>query len=346
MRFIFLSIVLSFAFLSCKEEVQKEFSPESGIKVPGIPSYIGAMPQPEYNLMTPGGIALGKKLFYDPILSKNNEVACASCHIQEKAFADELAISNVGVSGNDLKRNASALFNLAWYEGYFWDGGSGSLELQALGPLKHSDELAKPLDTLIRDLKADTSYQKMFLAAFDTNVIDLRKVCYALAQFERSLLSFNAKYDSVLQGKVAFTAVEEKGKALFEENCSSCHSGHHFTDFGYHNNGLDGDLTFENPETPYWGRFRITLDSADIGKYRTPSLRNVIYTSPYMHDGRFTSLGEVIKHYSSGIHHSKTLDEKLKTNMRFTREETLALIAFLKTLSDENFVTNKKYTDQ
>lgn len=345
MRFVFF-IVTSTLLFGCQKETTIGKDDPVQVAVPGIPKYIGNMPQPAYNLMTPEGVALGKKLFYDPILSKNNKVACASCHLQEKAFADDLMISNVGVSGRDLQRNSQPLFNLAWYKGYFWDGGSNSLELQALGPLKHADELSKPIDTLINDLENDTLYVKMFQNAFSSDTIDLRKVCYALAQFERSLISFNAKYDKVLQGQESFTTQEKEGKKLFEQHCESCHSGHHFTDFDYHNNGLDGELQFEDPEIPYWGRYRITLDSADIGKYRTPSLRNIAYTSPYMHDGRFASLGEVVSHYKSGVQFSKTLDDKIKPKLELADQEVLAIIAFLKTLSDDEFVNNKKYSDQ
>ncbi len=314
-----------------------------------VPTVLGdSLPQPNFNRITRDGVTLGRYLFYDPILSANNQVACASCHIQAHAFADTVALSKIGMSNNQLERNAPALQNLAWHPGYFWDGGNTSLELQALGPLTHTDEMGKDLRLLLDELKNNKTYKQLFKNAFHTDTISIRMIAYALAQFERTLISGNAKYDEYLMNNKNTDILGEKahnGLMLFKKHCSSCHIPGHFTDYNYHNNGLKEDFSqLTSNEDPKWGRYRITLDSADIGKYKTPSLRNVALTAPYMHDGRFATLEEVLQFYSRGINDHYLTDTLLyfegNPGFNLSEAEQKNIIAFLQTLTDSVFIRN------
>lgn len=341
---IFGVIYIALFLASCSEEKE-----EKVVVYPfDVPAQLGTMPSFEDNRITKEGIELGRRLFYDERLSANNQVSCASCHRQKRAFADDVALSDIGHSGKPLMRNSPALFNLSWYDGFFWDGGNTSLEVQVLGPLTHNDEMSKDPRVLIKALERDALYPQLFEKAFGEKGITLRKLAYAIAQFERSLISANSKYDHIGDEGVELTEIEKKGEALYQNNCASCHSGYLFTDVKYHNNGLDDSWYYDSNEDPRYGRFRITLDSADMGKYRTPSLRNLVFTAPYMHDGRFGSIEEVVNFYSEKVKASETLDSLLQPvgdkGFRFRHDEKMALVAFLKTLTDSSFVTDTSYS--
>ncbi len=336
--------ILTLILASCSAEQETE------VVYPfDIPQQLGKMPSFKDNTITKEGIELGRRLFYDKRLSANNKVSCASCHKQNRAFADETALSDIGISQKPLMRNTPALFNLSWYDGFFWEGGSTSLEIQVLGPLTHSDEMGKNPEALIKELQGDKLYPKLFKKAFGSKKITLRKLAYAIAQFERSLISANSKYDQYVDGKTKLTQEEAKGLKLYESKCSICHSGALFTDVKYHNNGIDDSWFYTSVEDPRLGRYRITLDSADLGKYKTPSLRNLVFTAPYMHDGRFSSIEEVVEFYSEHVKASETLDSTLVpfggNGMGFTYDEKMQLVAFLQTLTDSSFVNNPSYSD-
>ncbi len=304
---------------------------------------VGDVPVSENNRATVYGVELGRKLFFDPLLSANARISCGTCHHPRKAFSDGVALSHVGVSNERLLRHAPALFNLAWMEGTFWDGGAKNLESQVLGPLLHPDEMAADPEEIVKRLREHPTYPRLFKKAWGTDSITSSLIARSLAQYERTLLSFNSKYDKWKRGETQLEPIELKGYKLYQSHCRTCHVEGLFTDNAYHNNGLDQDSVFQNDEYEqiYKGRYRITLDSADLGKYKTPSLRNLGYTQPYMHDGRFRQLMDVVKHYSSRIQPSATLDKHLPdSGFRFDQEERTQLIHFLHTLNDTSFVND------
>ncbi len=297
----------------------------------------GTIPQPANNPATERGVELGKRLFFDPFLSSNDQVSCATCHHPAKAFSDGAKLTRMGVSGNPLIRHSPALFNLAWMSGLFWDGGSTSLEAQVFGPLNHPDEMGMDLKELVDKLQRHPEYPKLFQEVFGSDSITSQRLARALAQYERTLLSFDSPYDRWKGGEHTLSAFELAGYEVYKVHCASCHTEGLFTDNGYHNNGLDSVFVNTEHELIHFGRYRITNDSADIGKFKTPSLRNLGLTAPYMHDGRMASLDAVLKHYQSGILPSVTLDTVLKNKKPLSHQELSALKAFLETLNDPQY---------
>ena len=322
----------------------------SPFTLPTVPVNLAdAIPSPERNPLTIDGAVLGRRLFYDPLLSANNEVACATCHIQKHAFSDGHSLSSAGVSGQMLLRNTPALINLAWMDGYFWDGGGYDLESQAFAPIEHVDEMAQDLTALMDELAAHSDYPELFNVAFEDG-LTLPNVVRALAQFERTLISANAPYDHFVRGEDpdALTSSTLQGLAVFHDRCGGCHATDFFTDQSYRNNGLDTVFP-DDHERVAWGRARITDDLADLGKYKVPTLRNIALTAPYMHDGRFESLNDVLDHYRFGVQDTETLDPLLRGDegglgIPMTDDEAALLLLFLETLTDEDFVTNPAYS--
>lgn len=303
---------------------------------------------PERNPTTVEGVALGKKLFYDPQLSVNNQVSCASCHIPSLAFSDGQALSKAGVSGKQLERHVPQLINVAWNDGLFWDGGAKNLESVVFGPITHADEMGENLSQLVSELQQDSTYPLFFKNAFNTDSIQSALVARALSQYMRTLVSADSRYDHFIRGEKdgKLTAVERQGMHLVKEKCAACHTfepgvNDFFTDFSYHNIGLDTVFS-EVKERISMGRFRVTFDSTQIGAYKTPSLRNLAYTAPYMHDGRFRSLREVLDHYDTGVKDSPYLDPFFKKNndnklsIPLSAPEKEAILAFLMTLNDQS----------
>ncbi|MEH0158466.1 cytochrome c peroxidase [Limibacter armeniacum] len=294
-------------------------------------------PAPERNPTTSAGIALGKQLFFDPLLSANRKVSCATCHQPDKAFTDGVSLSTAGVTGNQLLRHAPTLMYIGWSEKLFWDGGANDLESQAFGPLTHHDEMGIDLKELTKRLNEDAGYRQQFQDLFGIDSVQSAYVARALAQYQRSLYLFSSQYDAVKKGKAAFSEEELRGEKVFIRHCERCHRLPLFTDFRYHNNGLD-TLYSSAHEGMAQGRYRITLDSADMGRYKTPTLRNITLTAPYMHDGRFATLDDVLEFYQQGINQTVYLDTLLlmsKKEERFSDEEQQALKVFLQTLTDD-----------
>ncbi len=325
---------------SCSQDGEI-LQPNSSIAIEGPKNFSTELPQPTDNRATVKGIALGKKLFFDPILSGNNTIACAACHHADKAFSDGLAFSNKGISGIPMLRNAPALFNIAWAKGYFADGGAKNLESQVFAPLQHEDEMKQNLSELITELRLSAKYPILFKEAFGVDSINTTLLVHAIAQFERSLISANSKYDKYvrLEGEI-LTLQELKGLEIFKSKCESCHKADFFTDFDFHNNGLDSSFNDNSHENIHKGRYRITGNIVDVGKFKTPSLRNLSFTAPYMHDGRFANIDEVLTHYNSGIKYSATLDEKIpKPGFQLSIVEIEDLKIFLKTLDDYDFTS-------
>lgn len=287
------------------------------------------IPSPERNELTAHGVALGKTLFFDASLSANGQISCASCHRPELAFSDNKRFS-IGHSGDSLKRNTPPLFNLAWSESFFWDGGVKNLESLSFAALMSPDEMGTDLTELCETLNHYKSYSIAFQKAFKTDSISAAHVSRALAQYMRMLISADSKYDSVQQGLDEFSELEQKGRVVFRNNCASCHRPPLYTDNKFHKNGITQVYSTKNLSLTT-GRFRITRDSTDLGKYKTPSLRNLSFTAPYMHDGRFSTLDEVLNHYQH-IDQSNQNHDSLVRAIVFSNSEKLALRAFLNTL--------------
>tara|TARA_B100000902_G_scaffold399561_1_gene471013 strand:+ start:1470 stop:2540 length:1071 start_codon:yes stop_codon:yes gene_type:complete len=302
-----------------------------------IPDYFPDLIIPKDNPLTVEGVALGEKLFNDPILSADNTLACINCHQVINSFSDSRQYS-IGIDGIPGFRNASALINLGWNTSFNWDGSATTLEDQAFEPIRNKIEMHNTWDNVENTLNQDQEYLNLFKSAFNIDYIDSLHVVKAISQFERTLISSNSKYDKFLRGEINLTPSEYNGYAIFNSeigDCFHCHSTNLFTDNLFHNNGLDTEPFSD------LGYGLITGSNSDLGKFRTPTLRNIEYTSPYMHDGRFQTLEEVIEHYNTGGVYSSTIDplmKKLGTGLNLTNQQKLDLIAFLKTLSDVGYI--------
>lgn len=351
---ILLLAALIWGLFSCKKETR--YTPDD---IDGPYPYILQIPPgfpPAYisedNPLTYEGIVLGRKLFFDPILSGDGTQACADCHDPSSAFVDPNNQFSLGIDGNPGTRNAMPLFNLAWNvsDNFFWDGRSIGLEEQAFLPVTDPVEMHNTWENAVSKLKAHPSYPGLFEAAFKTDIIDSVLVSRALAQFERTIVSNNSKFDKWSRNEVALTDEEFRGFVLFNSekedggaDCLHCHGGPGnllMTDNKFRNNGLDS--TFSD-----LGLGAVTGDPNDNGKFRTPSLRNLSFTAPYMHDGRFKTLDEVIDHYSEGLVNSSTIDVNMKHvaagGVKLTPEKKADLKVFLLTLDDYEFINNPTY---
>jgi cytochrome c peroxidase len=350
-KFIIFQLLGSILFLGACQEQKQELPQPAVSLLPVLPSYFPPMPQPAHNPMTVEGITLGRMLFYDKNLSRDGSLSCASCHQQKKMFADGIALSAIGLSKRELKRNSPTLLNIAWAKDLFWDGGATNLESLSVAPLTAIDEMHKDLLVMEKELAANPVYKAQFAKAFPTlPKVNTQNVLKALAQFQRTLVSYNSKYDLYIQKKAMLTVSELEGLQLVEQKCTPCHSTTLFTDNDFHNNGLDDDTAFTtNHESITKGRGRVTFNEDDNGKYRTPSLRNVMLTAPYMHDGRFATIDEVLNHYTDNIKISSTLSPKLKQangskGIVLSLKEKQAIIAFLHTLTDVSVLTNPNFS--
>lgn len=298
-------------------------------------------PEPHYdfkkNPLSEEGIQLGRKLFYDPILSRNNTVSCASCHLSYTAFTHVDHDLSHGIEDRIGTRNSLAIMNVAWSNTFMWDGAVNHIDVQALAPITHPKEMDEKLGTVIEKLKANDDYLELFKSTFGTPEITGERLLKALAQFQLTLVSANSKYDKVMRNEpgVAFTEQEQNGYKLFKAHCSSCHQEPLFTNNGFANNGLPVDTTLNDA-----GRMKITLNAKDSLKFKVPTLRNIEFSFPYMHDGRFKKLPQVLNHYAKGMEKSKTLAPELVNGIELTSREKVDLLAFLLTLTDKEFLFN------
>lgn len=345
-------ICIGLAFWACEDGTDcgddYQTTPYEIVRPEGFP----VVEQPDDNIATVEGVALGRKLFYEKRLSADNTLACASCHFQENSFSDPSAFS-VGVDGIQGTRNAMAIVNLAWGKDFFWDGRSATLEEQAFLPITDPIEMHETWPNAVAKLQADPDYPTLFEQAFGTSVIDSVLAVKAIAQFERTMVSGNSRYDQFLRGEISLTSQEIAGLQLFRTegpvdgipngaDCFHCHVEPMFMDNTFHNNGLDENTSADE------GLFNVTGAAVDKGKFKTPTLRNIEHTAPYMHDGRFTTLEEVVAHYNSGGHASPTVDPLMKyigEGMQLTDQDQENLIAFLKALSDPEFMNNPNFSD-
>jgi cytochrome c peroxidase len=343
-------------------------SPSPGSQTPlddfEVPFVFGRFQLPPDNPLTQEAVELGRRLFYDPILSADNTVSCSTCHLQRLAFTDGKR-TGVGISGEPLAFNSMSLTNLMWGpRRFFWNGRATTLEEQALIPIQHPDEMAQDLDELVDELSADSLYPGLFKAAYGR--IDASSIASALATFERTLVSANSRYDQYLRGEIGLTEQEELGRKLFMAhpdtkaalrgaNCIDCHSQFLTSGFntrfdGFINNGLDAEVDLPP------GLQEVTGKPEHRGQFKVPTLRNIALTAPYMHDGRFATLEEVMDHYNDGIRVSSTLSPLILeasnlevagdfgVSLNLSQEETAAVIAFLHTLTDEDFVTDERFS--
>jgi cytochrome c peroxidase len=301
------------------------------------------MPVPDDNPTTPAGVALGRMLFYDPILSGDSTLSCAGCHRPERAFGDSGPFS-LGIDGIEGARNTPPVINAGWIVNMFWDGRAGGLEAQALEPVPNEIEMHLAWEDAESRLQSHATYPALFAEVFGTDVITRDLVVKAIAQFERSMISNDAKYDRWLQGQADFTESELNGWILFFTeigDCFHCHGVNPlFTDNLFHNTGLDSILTD-------LGRYEVTGEESDRGLFKTPTLRNIEFTAPYMHDGRFATLEQVVQHYNSGGFFTPSVDPLIRVNvgLELSATQVQDLVAFLKTLSDPGFLQNPDYAN-
>lgn len=325
---------------------------------PAEPSAYAKILYPADNPTTTPGLALGRRLFYDSILSADGTISCATCHLPELAFTDGRPLS-VGINGNSGQRNAPSLTNIGYlHQTLFWDGRADNLESQALHPVADPNEMGGDWPTVISKLRDHEDYWPAFQQAFDLSAkedLGPDHVGKALAQFQRALISNDTKYDRVARGEATYTDTEALGHAIFFDladepdptfanlptgECAHCHTPPHFTNQRFFNNGLDKADTPEAFSDP--GRGAVSGYASDYGKFRAPGLRNVALTAPYMHDGRMETLAEVVQHYNTGGHYAANRSANIFP-LGMTAEQELALVAFLHTLTDSVFVVNPAY---
>ena len=317
----------------------------------------GDLPAPDLppdNPLTVQGVELGRMLFYETMLSRDGSQSCASCHRQEDGFSDTARLS-IGVEGLPGLRQAMSVFNMAWHTNeYFWDGRAQLLRDQSLFPIEDPLEMNETLDNVVAKLSASQLYRDQFVRAFGSEEITPERMALAMEQFMLSIVSYQSKYDRYLAGEIELTESEQRGLVLFQTeynpffpehsgaDCVHCHGGLNFENDLYMNNGLDTDDAFTD-----FGRELVTGKASDRAKFKVPTLRNIAVTPPYMHDGRFQTLEEVIDHYNAGIKESSTVDPTVfntkDTGLYLTEQDKEDLINFLKTLTDEAFLTNEAY---
>lgn len=299
-------------------------------------------PKPIYsfsnNPITVEKIELGRALFYDPILSKDSTISCSSCHSQYNAFAHVDHALSHGIRDQIGRRNAPALMNLAWQKLFMWDGAINHLDMQSLFPITHPKEMDENLEHVISKLQQTNIYPKLFFKSYGDTLITGEHTLKAISAFMVSLVSSHSKYDSMILKQALFIQQETKGYKLFKKHCNSCHTEPLFTNLKFENNGLPVDTTLND-----FGRISITHQSTDSLKFKVPTLRNIEFTYPYMHDGRFKRLSEVINHYTSGIHNHPTLSKQLHEPINLSSNDKVDLMAFLLTLTDKRFLFDPRY---
>ena len=349
-------LILLFALVSCnKNEIDLSITPY----ILEVPSHFPAMPVPEDNPMSVEGVELGRRLFYDKRLSRDNTISCASCHSQEHAFADPDQFST-GVDGNLGVRQSMALVNLGWQSAFFWDGRANTLEEQILHPVVDPLEMDQSWSAAVQKLQAIEQYSIDFYRVFGVKDFDSTHVSKAIAQFLRTLVSGQAKYDVMYKyrNNLPLNAFEQElyTQITFEEwggmdlffsltngDCLHCHDGPLIEIPGlFSNNGMDTQF-------PDVGRMAVTGNPNDEGKFKVPTLRNIEYSAPYMHDGRFSNLDEVLNHYSFGVVESPTIDPMMEFShqggVQLDMQEHQLIKAFLKTFTDEQFLNNPDFKD-
>lgn len=342
-KIIICGMALSIA--ACGTDCKKNCPEEPVFKPFAVPANFPAIPL--YNgEPTAKTFDLGKALFYDPILSIDSTVSCGTCHQQFAAFAHAEHDISHGVNNLLGNRNSPSIQNLAWMPSFFWDGGVNHLDLQPFAPITNPVEMAEELNHVMHKLRRSPKYIDMFKSAFsdvqDTSDITTSKMGVAFAHFMKMLVSANSRYDQYVRNEgVTLTAEELAGLELFKQKCATCHSGELFTDYSFRNNGRPISASDS-------GRMRITLNPADKYKFKVPTLRNIEKTGPYMHNGGLSSLTAVLNFYATNVQNTPNLDPLLNQNgtlgIPLSETEKTNIIAFLKTLTDEEFLKDKRFT--
>lgn len=332
--------------LACKKDnpIKEEIEKFLGFQKPAN------FPAPVYNFannpVTKEGFELGRALFYEPRLSRNNTITCGSCHIQSSAFTQHGHDVSHGIDDRLGTRNSPPIMNLAWNKAFMWGGGVFDLDLQPIMPITTHEEMDENLENVLNKIRALPKYTAMFKGAFGTEEVTTARFMKALSQFMVMCVSSNSKYDKVMRKETGatFTADEQAGYVLFKDKCAACHSEPLFADGSFRNNGL-GISTINDK-----GLYGATLIETDKYKFKVPSLRNLQYTAPYMHDGRFLSLDGVLEHYNSEVQATPNLDPLLQQNgklgIALNEDQKAKLTAFLHTLDDADFINNKMLSEQ
>ena len=327
--------VLGFLILICLA-FSKQFTKTLYFEVPK------GWPKPIYdftkNPLSEEGFQLGRHLFYDPILSRDNTISCSSCHLQQTGFTHIDHQLSHGIEGKIGTRNSMALINLAWNKNFMWDGGVNNIEMQAINPITSPFEMDETLENVVAKLQNSSKYRTLFSKAFGDEKVTSQRLLKALAQFTVMLKSSNSKYDKVMRKEAVYNEREQRGYDLFKVNCASCHKEPLFSNDKFENNGLAIDTTLND-----FGRIKITNKKEDYLRFKVPTLRNVQYTFPYMHDGRFKTLTEVVKHYNS-LGNDKSLPKELAKPMNLSDNDRVDLVLFLKTLTDNEFLFDKRFS--
>ena len=334
-------------FASCSSNDDAEYTAIDEALVLELPDNF---PEINYDLSanppTKNGVELGKKLFYDGKLSANGFISCGFCHEQRFAFTHHGHQFSHGIDDLEGTRNAPAIQNMAFQTEFAWDGATSHLDLFPIIPITNEVEMGETMTNVLSKLQADSEYQRLFASAFEDAEVSNENFLKALAQFMVTMISSNSKYDKYVRNEEGgeFSDLEKEGLAVFESKCATCHATDLFTDNSFRNNGLP-----PYPGIDDIGRAEVSGSAADNYKFKVPSLRNVAITAPYMHDGRFGSLQSVLNFYNSGVQESKTLDPILKQNERLgivlTTDEREALIAFLNTLTDNEFLEDERFAE-
>lgn len=300
----------------------------------------------EANPPTEKGFALGKKLFYDGKFSANGFISCGFCHEQREAFTHHGHQFSHGIDDQEGVRNTPSIANMAFSNEFAWDGATPQLDLFPIIPITNAVEMGETMGSVLQKLQADPDYQKEFAEAFDGGAVNSENFLKALAQFMVMMVSANSRYDHYVRNEAGgeLTQTELKGLVVFQSKCAACHATDLFTDRSFRNNGLP-----PYPGIDDYGREKVSGSEADRYKFKVPSLRNVALTAPYMHDGRFGSLESVLNFYQHGVQDSPTLDPLLKNGdtlgITLEDDEKEALIAFLNTLTDEDFINDERFAE-
>lgn len=292
------------------------------------------------NKLTPEIFSLGRKLFYDPILSKDSSTSCQTCHQRVAAFAHiDHALSH-GIDGKIGTRNVPSLQNMIWKDAFMADGGVNNLEVQPINPITNPIEMNESLVHIIAKLKKNKEYVLLFKKAYKDTIINSERLLKSLAQFTGLMISANSRYDKFMAGKDTFSIQEKSGLESFRQKCANCHKEPFFTDNSYRNNGIKPDTTLND-----MGRGKITSLENDNLKFKVPSLRNIEMTFPYMHDGRYKKLKDVLNHYCTSSSHNATTDPEINKIGDLSDKERKDIIAFLLTLTDRDFINDRRFED-
>jgi cytochrome c peroxidase len=304
-------------------------------------------PQPYYNFsnnqVTESKFILGRSLFYENMLSKNDSLSCGSCHQQFVAFANSAHKFSHGIKNLLGNRNAPSIFNVNWHTSLMHDGGINSIEVQPLGPISNPVEMAESIDNVLIKLNNSSKYKALFKDAFGSDEITSQKMLKSMTVFMGMMYSYNSKYDKYKRGEdnVAFTETEARGYSLFQSKCASCHVEPLLSDFKFRSIGLAVDPVLKDS-----GRWKISKAPQDIYKFKTPSLKNIAKTGPYMHDGRYATLEQCLDHYTMGITNMLNVDPLLQSGtLNLSTQDKMEIITFLNTLTDYKFIGDKRFAD-